>query len=284
MSVKPGEDEQEQECRHHGADRQRDRDARRDDRAEDDHQDDERRQQAEQLLDSLFDRRELRVSVELGLDARRRNRGAHRVLDRDHLITVLRLDRLRELRLRIGDAAVVRERVVAEGIADALDPGLVGGGLELVRLQLRDRAFDRRLPLGRVEALTPRGGEDEIQNRALLLRELALDQVGRLLGVRARDLELVLEAPADRSDEHDEEDDDPHPARDHAPRVGRARTHPARERPRREPFVRRPPLTISAYLLRHASCPLCHLLPTSISQTDERTRTHRSSPERPGWR
>src|SRR3712207_8394834 len=47
-----------------------------------------------------------------------------------------------------------------------------------------------------VEALARGRGEDEVEDAALLLRELALDQVGRALRVGARDL---------RSEEHTSE-------------------------------------------------------------------------------
>jgi hypothetical protein len=144
-------------------------------------------------------------------------------------VPVLRLDRLAELRLGVRDSAVVGERVLAERIADALDSRLVLGGGELVGLEPRDRVLDRRPPLRRVEALPFGGGEDEVEDGALLRRELGFDQIGRPLGIRSRDLELVLQAPADRADQEDERDDDPHPGADDAPRMAGAQARPARE-------------------------------------------------------
>ena len=238
-----GEDEEEEERRHERRQRERDRDRRRDERAEDDEQHDQRREQPEQLLRPLLDRRELRVAVELGRDAGRLDGLAHRVLDGDDRLPVLLVDDAVELRLRVGDAAVVGEGRVVERVADALDPGLVLGGLELLRLELGDDALDRLLALRGVEPLPLRRGEDEVEDAALLGCELGLDQVGRLLRVRAGDLELVLEAAADGGDEDDQAGDDSEPREDHAPRVRRARAHPPGKPARREPFVRGAPLS-----------------------------------------
>ena len=94
-------------------------------------QHDQRREQAEQLLRPLLDRRELGVAVELGRHAGRLDRFAHGVLDGDDRLAVLVVDDPVELRLGVGDPPVVRERVLAERVADALDAGLVLGRLEL---------------------------------------------------------------------------------------------------------------------------------------------------------
>ena len=72
---------------------------------------------------------------------------------------------------------------------------------ELIALEPRDGVLDRRLALGGVEPFPLGRGEDEVHDRTLLGRELFLDQVDRLLGVRPRNLELVLEAAADGADE-----------------------------------------------------------------------------------
>ena len=65
-----------------------------------------------------------------------------------------------ELGLRVRDAAVVREGVLVERVADARDAGVAvrirPGRRELVGLELRDRGLDRRLALGRVEPLALR--------------------------------------------------------------------------------------------------------------------------------
>ena len=129
----PGEDEEQQERRHQRHDRERDRDQHRDERAEDDEQHDHRHEQAEHLRGALLERRELGVAVELDRHAGRLDGLAHGVLDGDDRVAVPVLDRLVELRLGVGDAAVVGERVLAERVADALDAGLVVGGLELGR-------------------------------------------------------------------------------------------------------------------------------------------------------
>ena len=127
----PGEDEQEQERRHQRHDRERDRDQHRDERTEDDEQHEDRGEQAEQLRRSLLDRRELRLAVVLHRHPCRLDGLAHRILDGDDRVPVLVLDRLVELRLGVGDAAVLRERGLAERVADAVQARLAVGGLEL---------------------------------------------------------------------------------------------------------------------------------------------------------
>ena len=92
--------------------------------------------------------------------------------------------------------------------------------------------------------------EDEVEDAALLGGELRLDEIRRLLRVRARDLELVLEAAADGGDEHDQPGDDREPREDDAPRVIRACAHPARECAGRQSFV-----CCESFLLGHAKTP-----------------------------
>ena len=90
-----------------------------------------------------------------------------------------------------------------------------------------------------VSSFSPFGsGEDDVQHAALLGGELGLDQIGRLLRVGAGDVELVLQAAADRRDEDDQQDHDPDPAEDHPPGVRRAHARPAGESAGRETFVR----------------------------------------------
>ena len=114
-----GEDEEQEERRHERDDRERDRDRRRDERAEHDQQHDERGEQAEELLRALLDRRELGVAVELDDHAGRLDRLANGVLHGDDLRAVLLVDDAVELRLRVRDPAVLGERLVREGVADA---------------------------------------------------------------------------------------------------------------------------------------------------------------------
>ncbi len=113
------EDEQEEERRHQRHDREHDRNQHRDERAEDDQEHDDRREQPESLGDSLLERRELGLAVVLDGDANRLDRLTHGVLHCHDLSPVLVLDRLVELRLGVGDATVVGERVLAEGVTDA---------------------------------------------------------------------------------------------------------------------------------------------------------------------
>ena len=133
--------------------------------------------------------------------------------------------------------AVVGDRVLAERIAHALHAGRVLGGSELLRRDARHRLLDRRLSLGRVEPLALGRREHDVQHAPLLGGELRLDQVGRPLRIRPRDLELVPKRAPDRHHQEDEHDDDSDPAEDNAPRMRRTHPRPARERPRSEPFV-----------------------------------------------
>ena len=251
IARQPGEDEEQDERRRDGEERERDRDGGGDERPEDEQEDDERGEEAEKLLRPLLDRRELGIAVELDDDPGGRDRLAHGVLYGDDPRSVSGLDDVRELRLRIGDPPVVGEGPLAERVADAVDADLVPARGELRRLELRDGVLDRGLALGRVETLALGRREDQVQHRALLGGELGLDEIRRLLRVRARDLELVLQAPADGRDEQDEDGDDPHPAEDHLPRVVGAPAHPAREAAGRESFV----CCEMVLLFRHAQTP-----------------------------
>ena len=223
--------------------------------AEDEQQHDDRRQQAEQLGRALLDRRELGLAVVLDGHADRLDRLADGVLHRDDLLAVGVLDRLVELRLGVRDAAVLGDRVLAERIVDALRPALPSAGANSSVLRRAIGTLDRRLALRRVEPLALGRGEHDVQHAALLGGELGLDEVGRLLGIGAGDLELVAQAAADRRDQGDQGGDDADPAEDHPPRVGRAHARPARERAGRKPFVGRAPLRPD-FLVRAADGPV----------------------------
>ncbi len=238
----PREDEEEEERGCYRRDGEHDRDRRRHERPEDNEQHDERREQPEQLLGSLLEGRELRIAVELHGHSCGLDRLADGLLHGDDRLAVLLVDDPVELRLRVRDAPVVGGRVVGERALDALEAGLVLRRLELRGLQARDRFVDRLLSLGRVEALAGGGREDDIQDAALLLRELGLDEIGRSLRVRARNLELVTERATERSDDEDEDGKDADPRADDAPRVHCAPPRPARQRPCRKSLVRCPPL------------------------------------------
>ena len=228
----PGEDEEEKERRHERDDRERDRDQHRDERAEDEEQHDDRREQAERLGEALLERGELGLAVEFNRHAGRLDRLTNGVLDCDDLRPVLVLDRLVELGLSVGDTPVFRNRRRVERVADAREPGLPVDRLELGRLQSRHSGVDRGLSLRRVEPLTLGGGEDDVEDGALLGGELGLDQVRRLLRVGAGDRELVTQGAADRRDEHDQDGNDPDPRDDDAPRMRGACAHPASKRAR----------------------------------------------------
>ena len=116
------------------------------------------------------------------------------------------------------------------------------------------------------------GGEDEVEHAALLGRELGLDQVGRLLRVGARDLELVLEAAADRGDEQDQAGDDPDPGEDDPPRVGGAPAVPARERAGRETLVGCPSVRLDLALVLGHAPPLPDVAAYAIENAGRGTR------------
>ena len=109
----PGEEEEQEERGGHGRDGERERNRRRHEGAEDDHQHYQGREQAQQLLRSLLDRRELRVAVELHRHARRLDRLADSILDGNDRLAILRVDHPVELGLRVRDAPVVGDRVLA---------------------------------------------------------------------------------------------------------------------------------------------------------------------------
>ena len=183
------------------------------------------------------------------------DRLADSILDGDDRLAILRVDHPVELGLRVRDAPVVGDRVLGERRLDALEARLVLRRLELRPAELRDRLVDRLLPLGRVEPLPRGSGKDDVQHAALLFGELGLDQVGRLLRVRARDLELVAEGSGERDGEDDEHGEDAEPRADDAPGVRRAAPHPAGQRLRSKVVRALPaaPCRPSSHVL--SSCP-----------------------------
>ncbi len=233
----PGQDEQEQECRPYRHQCQRDRDDRRHEGAEDEEEHDDRHEQTERLGGPLLERRKLGVAVELHRHAGRLDRLTHGVLNGDHRVAVLVLDRLIELRLRVGDAAVVGDGRLAERIVDADEAGPALGRCELRRLEARDRLLDRRPALRCVESLAFRRGEHDVQNPTLLGRELGLDQVGCLLGVRPGYLELIAKRTTDGRDQENQQRDDTDPPEHDPPGMRRARSRPAREPAGSQTFV-----------------------------------------------
>jgi hypothetical protein len=160
------------------------------------------------------------------ISASRRHRLAHRVLHGHDGGAVRRHDYLIELRLRVGDPAVLGHRPVLEGITDAFHPGSIGSGCELRCVQSRQRALDRGPAFWGVQLFARGRGEHEIQHAALLGRELGLDQIGRALRVGAGDFELVAQATPDGRDQHHQAGDDPYPGDDDSPRVRCAQPRP----------------------------------------------------------
>ena len=224
------EEEKQEERRDDRRDREEDRNRRRHQVAEQNEQEDQRDENADELLRALLNGRELGVAVELRGDPCRRDRVAHRVLDRDHRLAILVVDHPVELRLRVADAPVVGNRAVCERIADAFDAGLVLSRFELLCLQLGESVLDGRLALWGVELLTRRRGEDEVQDATLFGGELRLDQVNPLLRVGAGDLELVAEASAEEDSRREEREEGEGADEHHAPGLVRAHTRPPGER------------------------------------------------------
>ena len=91
-----------------------------------------------------------------------------------------------------------------------------------------DRSGARRC----VEALAGRRGDHDAQRGSLLPAELGIDQVDRLLRVRARDLEVVDELAVERRVEPDQHDEDATPRGDHPPRMACEMRGGTRERAR----------------------------------------------------
>ena len=110
MSVRPARMKSSRNAVSERHDRERDRDQHRHEGAEDDEQHDDRREQAEELRRSLLDGRELGLAVVLHRHARRLDRLADGVLHGDDRLAILVVDDPVELRLGVGDAAVVGER------------------------------------------------------------------------------------------------------------------------------------------------------------------------------
>ena len=109
-----------------------------------------------------------------------------------------------ELRLGVGDAPVVENVSSSNGSATLSSPTLSSCGANSSAWSFVIALLDRRLALGVVERLALGRGEHDVQDGALLGGELGLDQVGRALRVRARDLELVAQLAAERGDEGDQ--------------------------------------------------------------------------------
>src|SRR5439155_6116567 len=72
-------------------------------------------------------------------------------------------------------------------------------------------------------------------------------QVGRLLRVRTRNLEVVDELAVERGVQTDQDDDDAEPCSNHTPRVARAPSGKARQGAR----VRNPPFLLQIRLIDH---------------------------------
>ena len=94
------------------------------------------------------------------------------------------------------------------------------------------RSAPRSPPCARAcRAARPRRREDDVEDARPARSRTRLDQVGRALRVRPRDLELVAEAAADGGDQHHERDDDAEPAEEHPPGVRGAHPRPAASAP-----------------------------------------------------
>ena len=200
------EDEEQQERGQQRRECERDRDHPRDERAEDHEQHDQRGEEAEQFLRALLDRRELRVAVELDrhagrLDARRALRPEPRATASRSVSKITRSNWASAYAMRPSSETVFS----SNGSPTLSMPAVSSVGLNSEVLSFAIACSIAALRSG-VSSCSPSGrGEDEVEHAALLGGELRLDQVGRLLRVGAGDVELVLQAPADRRDEHDQE-------------------------------------------------------------------------------
>ena len=231
--------------------------------AEDDEEHDQGREQAEQLLRALLDRRELGVAVELRGDARRLDRLADGLLHRDDAFAVLLEDDPVELRLCVGDAAVVGERVLVERVADARRCRVavrsvpVGANSRVLSSAIAPLIASRR---SGVSSRSPSGAANtrfstppcssansaSIRSVAFCVSEPGISNSSFRL-------------PPTVADEHDEQDDDADPGADHAPRMRGACARPARKCARGEAFVSGAPRRVvvrPCVLVAHAGTPL----------------------------
>ena len=188
----------------------------------------------------LLDRRELGVAVELGRHTGRRDGVPHRVLDRDDGIAVLVVDHAVELRLGVGDPPVLRERVLAERVADALDPGPVLRRLELASSS-GARSPSRPPPCAPACRADAPSGAAKTRLRTPPCSDANSDSI-RSVAFCVSDPGISnwsLQAAADRRDEHDQQGDDADPRRGRRA-TGAWRTRASSARARRSRAARAP--------------------------------------------
>ena len=218
------QEEEQREGREHGDAGEQDRHARGDERPEDDQQHDQRDQDAERLAGSLLRRRLIGIARVLGTDASLAQPGRHVVLERDDLAARELEAVLGELHLGVADARVgLREAliVVGERAADIGDVLLLAGQPQ--------RVVEGGPTLRRVE-LAAVCREDDLQDRAVARAELGLEDVCRLLRIRARDHELVLERALERAEREETDQDEQEETAEHGPlRMSRLSARNARE-------------------------------------------------------
>ena len=213
--VSAGREEQKQEGPHHRDDREQQRDHRRHERPEQHHQDHERREQPDEVADALGRRRILGLAGELDLDPGGLADRAELILDatmpergnskpvRSYCTSKKAICPLSDELLRPSCGQRARDR------CDVLR---VGRQRALRGMRRDEHLRERVRALGRVEPLTVGRREHDAQRSALLAAELRVDQVGRLLRVRARDLEVVDQLAVERRVEPDQQRRTPTPS------------------------------------------------------------------------
>ncbi len=139
-----------------------------------------------------------------------------------------------ELRLRVGDAPVVGDRVLAERIADALESRPCPRWARTRPIWSRAIASSIAARRSGVSSCSPSGAAKTTLStppcsaaNSASIRSVAFCVSDPGISNSSRRL------PADRPDEDDQEGDDADPRDDDAPRMRGARTRPARERARR---------------------------------------------------
>ena len=198
----PRGEEEDQEGADHGHDREEQRDHGRHERAEQHEQDEERRDEADDVADALLRWRALGFAGELRLDPRRVAYLSQLVLERDDVRTLELEAGLVELDVEESNVAVIRKlaRVGCERVRDVGDVRRILGELLLRRLGGEEHLLDR----GLIERLPVLGRHHHPKRRTLVATELLGDQVGRLLGVGARNLEVVDQLAVERNVQSDQ--------------------------------------------------------------------------------
>ena len=217
----PRGEEQDEKCAEHRGDREEQRDHRRDERAEQHHQDHEGGDEPDDVAQTLGRRGALGLTRELDLHARSVRDRAQLIFHGDDARPGQLEPGLVVLHVEVGDLATVGQllRPGAQRVRDRDDIGRVLGEGALRGSARDEHAVNRGGVRFAVERLPVLRRHHDPQRGTLLAAELGGDQVGRLLGVRARDLEVVDQLAVEGCVQPDQDDENRDPREDDAPRM-----------------------------------------------------------------